>query len=229
MTRPAALIYDVFGTLTDWRGSIAAEGAAHLPGLEWEAVAADWMKEYGRGVARLGGGWGPLDAILEAAFDRLMRAAGLDPAACPGLASAWSRLRAWPDALAGMARLRGAVPQYAFSNANDRMLASLAAASGLPFDGLISGEPVRAYKPDPKIYQHAAATLGRPPAQIMLVAAHCFDLNAARAEGFRTALVTRTGEPGSAPAGLDHAADLVVPDGEALAAAVLARPPADPE
>lgn len=227
-----ALAYDVFGTVADWKSTIVAEGRRLAPDrdVDWIRFASDWMREYGRAVSKLTH-WRPLDELLREAFVRLAPAHGLGDLphhVAEELGDVWSHLRACPDAGPAFDRLKGHYLLTAFSNANFLMLMELYSSTGLPWDGMISGEDVGAYKPDPAVYRNALVrignALGRPDlstASVMVVASHTFDLNAARRQGFRTALIERPEEPGSEASGLDHEADFIVPDLEALATALL--------
>ena len=105
----------------------------------------------------------------------------------------------------------------ALSNANKTLLDSLGRSTGLPWDRLLSAELAGVSKPDPRVYRMALAELSKPAESVLMVASHAFDLNAAHAEGFKTALVQRPTEPGSLPSGLHHTAYLVVDDLEELA------------
>lgn len=228
MSEIKALAFDVFGTVVDWQGTIESEGK-RLAGeraidVNWEGFAVAWMRMYGKYV-RMTPYWRPLDSMLVDAYYDLAEGHGLSKLtldAAKELSTVWSRLRAWPDAVTGFAKLDPSYRLAAFSNANIAMLDSLAESSGLPWDQIISAERVKRYKPDPAVYQLAIESTGGNPAQVMLVAAHCFDLNAARSHGMKTALISRNGEPGSDPSGLDHQADFVVPDIESLATELLA-------
>jgi len=226
-----ALTFDVFGTLTDPRGSIAAEGRRLVPDREvdWAGLADAWADAYGDYLeARRG--WLNLDLMLASAFHRLAPRFGLSGLPLPvelELSTAWSRLRAWPDALEGLRALEGSTRLAALTNANAAMLESLRASSGLPFDALLSAERVQAYKPDPKVYRMACDALGLRPEEICMVASHAFDLDAAKRQGLMTALIVR--EHGSRPSELKHEADFVVGSAVELAEAVRPRIGLDPD
>lgn len=224
-----ALAFDVFGTVVDWRGTIISEGKRlagdRCPDVNWDAFATAWMRRYGKHV-QLTPYWRPLDAMLKEAYSEISEQHGLASLpieAAEELSTVWSRLKPWPDAVTGFERLDGHFRLVAFTNANVKMLHSLEASSGLPWDQLISAEHVKRYKPDPAVYQLLIDWTGGNPESVMLVAAHCFDLNAARSHGMRTALITREGEPGSDPSGLDHEATSILPNIDALATELLAR------
>src|SRR6266700_2533688 len=105
-----ALAFDVFGTVVDWRGSIAAEAGRLLgpqhPGVDWERFADGWRRRYDPSLERVRSGavaWTPLDELHAASLEDLLRELGLS-APAPArreLVLAWHRLRPWPDAADG--------------------------------------------------------------------------------------------------------------------------------
>lgn len=214
-----AIAFDVFGTLLDWKGTIISSGERLMPNrpINWEKFANAWMQSYGESLARLkeNNTWAPLDSLLEASYEKLALEFGLD--ACSDLKRSWSRLDPFPDASKGLDRLKDKFHLAALTNANASMLESLADHSKLPWRSLLSAESVKRYKPDPEIYRMAIEKLGLQPHQILMVASHTFDLNAANEAGMKTGLISRRGEPGSSPVGLNHGANLVVGDAEELA------------
>jgi len=173
--------------------------------------------------------WEPLDEILARAFYAAAERYPLrwdNAVDAEWLSHAWSRLKPFPEVPGAVRRLRSAGALLApLTNANHAMIGRLASSSGLWWDAAVSGEPVRAYKSDERVYRHALEVLGAEPSQVLHVAAHTFDLNAAARLGFPTALVEREGEPGSGRAGLDHRPAVVAPtlDGVADAFARRAR------
>lgn len=212
-----ALAFDVFGTVLDWRGTIAAEGKQILGDdstVDWDALAVAWSKQYAYSISHMAG-WTNLDVMLATAFYRVAPQFGLLEVTSSWeshiLATSWSRLKPWPDAPLAFDALSG-FTLAAFTNANHAMLESLSASSRLPWSVLLSAESVHRYKPDPAIYRMALDELDLRAEEVMLVAAHCFDLNAAHRLGIHTALITRPTEPGSDPSGLDHEADVIAPD-----------------
>lgn len=216
-----AIAFDVFGTVVDWRGTISSEGRRLFGNLDvdWPAFAVEWSKAYGRAVAGMTR-WTNLDVMLASAFYELAAGRGVDvrshAEACREMSTTWSRLRPWPDVVRGFAKL-DAYTLAAFTNANHAMLESLRDSSGLLWGVLLSAETVKRYKPDPALYAMVLDELGLQPDQVMVAAAHCFDLNAAKEAGMRTALISRPDEPGSDPRGLDHEADVVASDIDELA------------
>jgi 2-haloacid dehalogenase len=225
-----ALTFDVFGTVADWKGTIVAEGKriarGRLPGMNWEAFAETWAIAYGKTVARMVE-WVNLDVLLATAYDRIAPGFGLEVLA-PGegaeLSRVWSRLRPWPDAVTGFARLHRRSCLAALTNANVAMLDDLARATGLPWDRLFSAESVRCYKPAADVYLMALDRLGLPAGRVMMVASHTYDVNAAHRLGMRTALIRRESEWGSDVKDLDHEPEIIANDLEDFARTLTGAP-----
>ncbi len=199
-----ALAFDVFGTVVDWRSSVAAEAteAASRSGIRLPAGSADafadaWRRRYGPSMDRVRSGeigWTVLDDLHRASLEELLeqfRLEGLDPAARERLNLAWHRLQPWPDAVEGLRRLRQRHVLCTLSNGNVALLVDLVKFGGLPFDCILSAELCRAYKPDPRTYRLVPDLLRLRPDQVAMVAAHPGDLRAASAVGLRTAFVRR--------------------------------------
>ena len=220
-----ALLFDVFGTLVDWRTSLIDDLTAFGRGrglhTDWAAFVDAWRGAYQPSMERVRRGeqpWAPLDALHRASFDVLASQHGIagalsdaDRAWC---VDRWHRLRPWPDVVAGLTRLRARFIVGTLSNGNVRLLADLAKSAPLPMDVLFSAETFGHYKPDPQTYRGAVAMLAAQPANVMLVAAHNGDLRAARTHvpGLRTAFVARPTEYGP-----HQDADVVAEDGVGLA------------
>src|SRR6187399_1409084 len=184
-----ALVFDVFGTVVDWRGSIVREGEAMSAAKGWHVDGTAWVK---------------LDALHRAILDTLLARFGLDrlsEAERAHLNLVWHRLDPWPDAVAGLARLKVRWPIATLSNGNVSLLVDMARHGGLPWDCVLSAELFRAYKPSPAVYRGAADLLGVAPNELLMVAAHPSDLAAAQRAGLKTAYVERPLErgPGGAP------------------------------
>lgn len=195
------LVFDIFGTVVDWRTSVAAEvrtvcGAA-ARAVDGDAIADAWRRRYQPSLERVRNGsvgWRNLDQLHRESLDEVLDEHGL--ASLPAedrerLTRAWHRLHPWPDAVSGLTRLRTQFTTATLSNGNFALLTDLVKTAGLPFDCIISTELFEAYKPDPRTYLGAARLLGLAPAQLMMVAAHPDDLQAAAACGLRTAYVDR--------------------------------------
>jgi 2-haloacid dehalogenase len=213
--RPAgsikALVFDVFGTVVDWRSSIAAEVQQFAGGkglaIDAAKFADAWRAGYGPAMNRVRSGelpWTKLDRLHRMILDRVLAdfaASGLSDAEKDQLNRAWHRLKPWPDAVQGLARLKKRFIIAPLSNGNISLMTDLARHAGLPWDCILGAELVRHYKPDREVYQSAADLLDLRPAEVMMVAAHLGDLRAAKGVGLRTAFVTRPLEfgPGGRP------------------------------
>ena len=221
-----ALSFDVFGTVVDWHGSIAAEVARlRLPvdggafALAWRAGYAPAMEQVRRGALP----WTNIDGLHRRILNRLLADYGLelDDDQAADLNRIWHRLQPWPDSVAGLHRLKLKHTITSLSNGNLSLLVAMARHAGLPWDAVLSAELFGHYKPDPEVYLGAARLLGLQPQQLMMVACHPSDLRAAAACGLRTAYVPRPLEHG--PGGVmqawrDGEFDVVAPDFMALAA-----------
>jgi 2-haloacid dehalogenase len=201
-----ALLFDVFGTVVDWRGGVIRDVTeiAAAKGAEVDAAAfADaWRAGYHPAMDQVRRGdqpWAKLDLLHRRMLDRLLddfRLSGLDENEKTWLNTCWHRLDPWPDAVEGLRRLRERFVVAAFSNGNVSLLVDMAKRAGLPWDCVFSAELFRHYKPDPEFYQGAVELLSLTPAEVMLVAAHNDDLGAAADQGLATAFVFRPGELG---------------------------------
>ena len=203
-----ALLFDVFGTVVDWRGSVireaAAFGRANGIDADWEAFADAWRGKYGPYMDKVRTGalpWTNLDGLHRLALEELLDEFGIrgvSEAAKAELNLAWHRLEPWPDAPAGLARLKARFIIAAMSNGNVALMTNLARYAGLPWDCILGAELARAYKPDPQTYLTGVELLGLEPGEAMMVAAHAGDLRAAAALGLKTAFVPRPLERGPA-------------------------------
>jgi 2-haloacid dehalogenase len=217
---PAALLFDVFGTLVDWRSGVIdalrAFGARQGVAADWAAFADDWRGAYAPSLERVRSGaigWQNLDALHRMSLDALLdryAIAGVAETERRKLVYAWHALPAWPDTVAGLERLRTRYVIASLSNGNVALQVDLRRHAGLPFDMLFSAELFGHYKPDPQTYRGACALLDLAPQRVMLVAAHPSDLGAARSCGLSTAFVARPLEHGPREAG---AAPDSVPEG----------------
>lgn len=203
-----ALVFDVFGTVVDWRGSIIreAQALARRKTLKFDAAAfADaWRAGYKPAMAKVRSGelpWTKIDDLHRMILDDLVKRfplGGLDEEELTHLNRVWHRLKPWPDARSGLARLKRRHVIATLSNGNVSLLTNMAKHARLPWDCILSAEVVRHYKPDPETYLGAADLLGVKPGELMMVAAHRDDLHAARACGLKTAFVPRPREYGPA-------------------------------
>jgi 2-haloacid dehalogenase len=201
-----ALTFDVFGTVVDWRASVAREAEASLApkgiALDWGAFADGWRSRYLPAMARVSRGERPFaildDLHRENLVDLLAEhgIGGLTEAEIEALNTAWHRLDPWPDVLTGLARLRRRFIVASLSNGNVALIVAMARRAGFAWDAVLGGDVARAYKPAPEAYDSAARMLRLAPDECLMVAAHPADLAAAATRGFRTAYVHRPLERG---------------------------------
>jgi len=220
-----ALVFDVFGTVVDYRSTIIREGEQlnREKGLtvDWAKFADAWRGQYRPHMQRVMKQelpWTNLDALHRMALDDLLKEFGvsnLSEDEKVHLNKVWHRLQPWSDAVEGLTRLKQHYTLGTLSNGNVSLLVDMAKYSGLPWDVIFSAELVKAYKPDPRAYQMTYELLGLQPDAVMLVAAHPDDLLAAKAQGLRAGFVPRPLEkgPGNAPNMTpDPAFDIVASD-----------------
>jgi len=201
-----ALVFDVFGTVVDWRGSLIRElralSRARRIKLDCDAFADAWRAGYRPAMARVRSGelpWMNIDQLHRLILDELLRRFDIDWLTEPEidhLNRAWHRLEGWPDARPGLAKLKRKFVIATLSNGNVSLLVNMAKHAKLPWDTVISAELFHHYKPDPEAYLGAASLLGLEPGEVMLVAAHKDDLRAAAACGLQTGFVARPREKG---------------------------------
>ncbi|MEX0617742.1 MAG: haloacid dehalogenase type II [Pseudohongiellaceae bacterium] len=201
-----ALVFDVFGTVVDWRSSLVREGQLlsqrKAYTLDWGEFADRWRAGYGPAMNRVRTGelpWTSLDRLHRMILDELVDEYGLD-----GLTEterdhfnrAWHRLTPWPDTVTGLNRLRNRYIIATLSNGNVSLLMNMSKNAGLVWDAVLSAELAGHYKPDPEAYLKAADLLSLRPDEVLMVAAHPSDLRAASATGMKTAYVHRPLERG---------------------------------
>ena len=230
LTAVKALTFDTFGTVVDYRSSIIAEGEAlgKAKGLkvDWAGFADAWRTGYGPSMDRVRRGeipWTRLDTLHRMTLDKLLvdfTITGLSEQEKDHLNRVWHRLKPWPDAVAGLTRLKKKFIIAPLSNGNLALLTNMAKHAGLPWDCILGAELARHYKPDKETYLTAADLLDLTPPEIMMVAAHQGDLGAANALRFKTAFVPRPREGPNGEKNLtpDPRWDIVAADFNALAA-----------
>jgi 2-haloacid dehalogenase len=207
MTRNVqALLFDVFGTVVDWRSSLIEDlgrfGAEKGITVDWAAFVDDWRALYQPAMDEVRSGrraWTILDVLHRESLDKLIvkhGIAGLSEADKDHVNRVWHRLRPWPDSVPGLQRLKARYIIGTLSNGNVGLLTRMAKHAGLPWDVVLGAETARAYKPLPQAYLASAALLNLEPGQVMLVAAHNGDLAAAAVAGLRTGFVPRPTEHG---------------------------------
>jgi 2-haloacid dehalogenase len=201
-----ALVFDVFGTVVDWRSGVIRDGAelseTKKIDVDWAAFADAWRAGYQPAMQRVRSGeiaWTTIDRLHRTILDMLLPRFGLaslDDAERDHLNRVWHRLDPWPDALAGLHRLKERFTIATLSNGNVSLLVDMARRAGLPWDCVLSAEMFGHFKPDPEVYLGAARMLDVAPAELLMVAAHPSDLAAAARAGLRTAYVPRPLEHG---------------------------------
>lgn len=220
-----ALTFDVFGTVVDWRGSIIREGEqfnrSHDTDIDWAAFADAWRGKYRPSMEKVRNGalpWTNLDALHRMSLDELLPEYGLQSLTEPekqDLTRVWHRLTPWDDVIPGLERLKRRYIIATLSNGNVALLLNMAKNAGLPWDTILSAELSKHYKRDREVYVSAADLLGLPQTQVMMVAAHPDDLQAAKKLGMGAALVHRPLEWGPGKpiqAEVDPSFDVVAQD-----------------
>ena len=206
LTQVQALVFDVFGTVVDWRGSIVEEGQAWAVAkgihIDWARFADQWRDGYAPSMDKVRKGelpWTNLDHLHRTLLEELLRKfhiEGLSQEEKDHWNRVWHRLNPWPDSVAGLLRLKKKYIIAPLSNGNVALLTSMAKHAGLPWDLILSAELAKHYKPDREAYLTAVGLLELEPGQVMMCAAHTGDLAAARNCGLRTAFIRRPAEFG---------------------------------
>ena len=202
-----ACLFDVFGTLVDWRTSVSRDLEAFarekaIAGIDWLEFTVEWRKLYQPSMQEVRSGrraWTILDVLHRESLEKLLERygiAGLAEADIDHMSRAWHRLDPWPDVVEGLTRLKSKFIIAPCSNGNIALIVNMAKRAGLPWDCVLGAETARAYKPMPQAYLASCAQLGLSAAQVMMVAAHNADLHAAKAQGLATAFVARATEHG---------------------------------
>jgi 2-haloacid dehalogenase len=231
-TLARALVFDVFGTLVDWRSGIARELRSRLRDIDdtaAERLADAWRDEYQPAMQEVRAGRRPfckLDALHRRNLDRVLDRFGLqaDEATRRELNLAWHRLDAWPDVTPALARLRSRFLLAPCSNGNISLMAALARRNGWHWDAILGAEHARDYKPKPEVYRAACDAFDCAPHEVLMVAAHSSDLEAAARAGLRTAFIARPDEhgPGRGEAAPSVSVDFSAADLAALSGRLLA-------
>jgi len=203
-----ALLFDVFGTVVDWRSGVARDlrpfVARHAIPVDAYEFADAWRHHYGPAMEEIRSGrrqFVRLDVLHRENLDKVLSAYGIDSGSISAdeldqLNLAWHWLDPWPDSVEGLLRLKRHFMIAPLSNGNIRLMLDMAKRAALPWDTILGAEVVRAYKPSPKVYSETVDILGLNPAEVCMVAAHNGDLAAARACGLKTAFVLRPTEHG---------------------------------
>lgn len=209
-----AVLFDTFGTVVDWRGTITRMGESlarqkGIDGVDWDAFARAWRAGYQPGMARVRSGeraWATLDTIHRERLDEILIefdiADAFDEDERAEINLFWHRLDPWPDSLPGLLRLKQRRLIGPLSNGSLVLLSTMAKRAGIPWDFVFASNTFEAYKPDAAVYLGAIKLLELEPEQVMMAAAHNDDLEAARSHGMRTAYINRPYEYG-----VDQSAD----------------------
>jgi 2-haloacid dehalogenase len=205
-----ALLFDVFGTVVDWRSGVARElrsfFSRHALAIDANAFADAWRRRYSPAMEEIRSGRRPfvrLDDLHRENLDQVLSDYGVNSSAISAkeldeLNFSWHRLDPWPDCVEGLLRLKRRFMIAPLSNGNIRLMLDIAKRAGLPWDAILGAEVVRAYKPSPQVYLETAEILGLDPGDVCMVAAHNADLEAARRCGLKTAFIVRPTEHGPA-------------------------------
>jgi 2-haloacid dehalogenase len=202
-----ACLFDVFGTVVDWRNSMTRDlqefgRSKGIEGVDWLEFAVEWRKLYQPSMDEVRSGrraFTILDVLHRESLVTLVeryRIAGLSHADIDHMSRAWHRLDPWPDVREGLGRLKRTRIIAPCSNGNIALMVNMAKRAGLPWDCILGAETARAYKPMPEAYLASCRQLALAPAAVMMVAAHNPDLKAAKAQGLATAFVARPLEYG---------------------------------
>ena len=202
-----ACLFDVFGTVVDWRASVSRDLAEFakrkgIGGVDWLEFAVEWRKLYQPSMDEVRSGrraFTILDVLHRESLEKLIARygiKGLSAADLDHMNRVWHRLDPWPDAVPGLTRLKAKFVIAPCSNGNIALMVNLAKRAGLPWDCILGAETARAYKPMPEAYLASCRQLGLAPSSVLMVAAHNHDLKAAKAQGLNTAFVARPKEHG---------------------------------
>ncbi len=202
-----ACLFDVFGTVVDWRTSVSRELAQFarekgIGGIDWLEFAVEWRKLYQPSMDEVRSGrraFTILDVLHRESLDKLIAryaVRGLAEADVDHMNRVWHRLEPWPDVVKGLTRLKSRFIIAPCSNGNIALMVNLAKRAGLPWDCILGAETAGAYKPMPDAYLNSCRQLGLSTNQVLMVAAHNNDLKAAKAQGMKTAFVARPTEHG---------------------------------
>jgi 2-haloacid dehalogenase len=204
--RVKALVFDVFGTCTDWRNGVARDAERILKPLgyniNWIAFAEAWRALYQPSMEEVRSGRQPfvkLDILHRRMLDQIRPKFGLeklDNKVADDLNLAWHRLDAWPDVVPGFVRLKRTFILAPCSNGNIALMVDIARRNNIPWDAILGSEIARDFKPKPAVYLMTAEALNLQPHEVMMVAAHSEDLRSAASHGLRTGHVARPGENG---------------------------------
>jgi 2-haloacid dehalogenase len=207
-----ACVFDVFGTVVDWRSSVIAEttnrGQAKGLNINWVEFTDRWRLGYAPAMDKVRKGeipWTNLDDLQRMILEDLLKQykiEGLSEEEKVNWAHAWRRLKPWPDSVEGLSRLKSKYIISPMSNGNVALMTNLAKFAALPWDAILGSDLVKHYKPDREMYLSAPFFLDLKPEEVMMCAAHAGDLQAARSCGLRTGFIYRPNEYGNEAVGV---------------------------
>lgn len=205
-----AILFDVFGTVVDWRGSITRMGEdiakkKGIKNIDWATFASTWRAGYKPGMEKVRSGeepWTSIDFIHRKRLDQILIDFGISNVFTEiekkQLNQFWHHLDPWPDSIPGLIQLKKSYLIGSLSNGSITLLSSMAKRANIPWDFIFSADTFKAYKPDDQVYLGAIELLSLKPEEVMMAAAHNEDLTAARFHGMATAYVNRPYEYGPA-------------------------------
>ncbi|KAK9253265.1 HAD-like domain-containing protein [Lipomyces tetrasporus] len=211
MTEIKALLFDVFGTVVDWRTSVKEQILNCSPDsiqttVNWDEFMQDWRNVYFKFASdnskddakSVFNSFLSVDQLYRQALDVLAEKYGINDVWTEQqkdeIAAAWHYLKGWDDSVEGLTLLKSKFIIGSLSNGNMRLLVDMAKYAGLPWDVVFSSELFKIYKPSARVYLGATDYLQLKPENVLMVAAHMYDLEAAKKCGLRTAYVVRKGE-----------------------------------
>jgi len=207
MSEIRAMLFDTFGTLVDWRTGLITQleqwGRARNIDADWPGLAVAWRLAHVPALAKVRTGqreWANFDQLQAETMRELApqyRLPALSDDTLATLARMWHELPVWPDTVEGIVRLRTKYVVAPLSNGHVALLVNMVRAAGITFDALFGSDVFRQYKPDPKTYLGAVGLLGFEPSEVLFVASHPSDLEAAAGCGLRTCYVSRPLEYGA--------------------------------
>ena len=219
LERVKYLTFDIFGTVMDLTGSLAGPAGDFLAtngsNMTGQAFYADWrerqrIEQYQDNLLMLGHS-GYLETCRRAFVYCLKKHnVSYTADAVQEFMKVYMDLQPYDDAIEGLRSLGDRYKLVALSNGEQWYLEKLL-GNNVPveFDSIISVDQVGAFKPAPGIYRKAVQRLGCEPGDIMMVAAHAFDILGAQACGFKAAYVNRYKLPTEDS---DYQPDIIVND-----------------
>ncbi|KAH8880502.1 (S)-2-haloacid dehalogenase IVA [Thozetella sp. PMI_491] len=198
-----AVFFDFMGTCLDWHSGIVEALPARLEVAQRRELAIAWREAFFEDIhARFEKRMAPED--IDISHSRLLEmlvgtggtfaATALTEEERETAVKAWHRMKAWPDVAPALTALRRTREVFVLANGTARLQLDLARSSGLEFDLLFSSELLGLTKPNPELYRKALRLVGVAPEESVMVAAHAYDLRAAKGIGMKTVYVRRWSE-----------------------------------